>query len=166
MIIQPIWARDSVPTRRGWMRGTELLKAQQITQEQLDEYNAFHYPEESITEPVEEIAEVEEETPTEEVEETPEEETPSEEVEETPEEAEVVEETADETPSDEAEEPVEEAEETETLTEETEVSTPTLLTEAPVSGKNLEDMNEADLANVIPPKETKKNKNKRGRSND
>lgn len=37
-ITPPTWAKGAHPTRKGWMKGSELLKAQSFTQAQIDEW--------------------------------------------------------------------------------------------------------------------------------
>lgn len=38
MISPPNWAKDAVPTTKGWVRGRELLKSQRITETEISEY--------------------------------------------------------------------------------------------------------------------------------
>lgn len=59
MITPPSYAKDAVPTRSGWKhpKTGELLKAQNMTQEQIDEYNGVQSLNESPTTKEEFVAE-------------------------------------------------------------------------------------------------------------
>lgn len=55
-ISPPRWASNAVPTRKGWVVGKELVRAQKFTQEQIDEfYGRVREPEPEVVEVVEEV---------------------------------------------------------------------------------------------------------------
>jgi hypothetical protein len=72
MIEAPKWAKDAVPTTRGWAKGNEVLIVRKFSQEEINEWYAAQAPEPKVTvQPVDPLPEltvddpvIEEVTPT------------------------------------------------------------------------------------------------------
>lgn len=59
MIKQPLWAKGSVPTERGWVRGKEVLTCRRHTPEEIAEWYAAQQPKAAIAKVVAKVVEKE-----------------------------------------------------------------------------------------------------------